>query len=86
MAVRGKNTHYRMHSIQTRHWFELTRLVGVEGLWKRMIESVERAPAAIASIEKLLPKEFPESVYAAIVKGIGRHAKEFLAGLKHLTA
>ena len=86
MAVRGRNAHYRLNSIQTRHWFELARSAGVQGLWERMIESVERAPDAIASIEKKLPEEFPESVYAAIAKGIGRHAKEFLAGLKHLKA
>jgi hypothetical protein len=51
-----------------------------------MIERAERAPDAIASIEKKLPKEFPETVYAAIAKGIGRHAKAFLAGLKRLQA
>lgn len=84
MAVRGKNAHYRLNSIQTRHWFELARAAGVQGLWERTIESVERAPGAIASIENKLPKEFPERVYAAIAKGIGRHAKEFLAGLKHV--
>ena len=84
MAVRGKNAHYRLNSIQTRHWFELARSVGVQGLWEGMIESVERAPDAIASIEKKLPKEFPETVYAAIAKGIGRHAKAFLTGLKRL--
>lgn len=86
MAVRGKNAHYRLNSVQTRHWFELAQSIGVRGLWERMIESVERAPVAIASIEKKLPKEFPESVYAAIAKGIGRHAKEFLTGIRHLKA
>jgi serine/threonine-protein kinase HipA len=84
MAVRGKNAHYRLNSMQARHWFELAHSVGVQGLWERMIDCVERAPHAIASLEKKLPKEFPESVYAAISKGIGRHSKEFLAGLKHL--
>ena len=49
-----------------------------------MIESVQRAPDTIVSIEKGLPKEFPEPVYAAIAKGIRRHAKTFLAGLKGL--
>jgi serine/threonine-protein kinase HipA len=82
MAVRGKNAHYRLNSIQTRHWYELTQSVGVQGLWERMIESVERAPGAIASIEKNLPKNFPDFVYAAIAKGIARHSKDFLAGLK----
>jgi serine/threonine-protein kinase HipA len=84
MAVRGKNAHYRLNAIQTRHWFELAQSVGVEGLWEGMIESVERAPDAIASIEEKLPQKFPELVYAAIAKGIGRHAKAFLTGLKHL--
>lgn len=86
MAVRGKSAHYRLNSIQTRHWFELAQSVGVQGLWERMIESVERAPDAIASTERKLPKEFPESVYAALTRGIGRHAQEFLAGLKHIKA
>ena len=84
MAIRGKNSHYRLNSIQTRHWFELAKSAGVQGLWERMIESVERAPDAIASTESKLPKRFPEGVYAAIAKGISRHARQFLAGLKHL--
>jgi serine/threonine-protein kinase HipA len=83
MAVRGKNAHYRLNLIQTRHWHELSQSVGIQGLWERMIESVERAPDVIASIEKNLPKDFPESVYEAIAKGIARHSKDFLTGLKH---
>lgn len=86
MAVRGKTAHYRLNSIQTRYWFELAQSVGVQGLWERMVETVERAPDAIASIETRLPKDFPQSVYDAIAKGIGRHAREFLAGLESLTA
>ena len=86
MALRGKNAHYRLSSIQTRHWFDLARSVGIEGLWERMIDTVERAPDAIASIEKTLPRDFPETVYVAIAKGIGRHAKDFLDGIKHLKA
>lgn len=86
MALRGKQAHYRLNSIQTRHWFELAQSIGIEGLWERMIETVERAPSAIASLEKILPKDFPENVYVAIGKGIDRHAKEFLDGIKHVKA
>jgi serine/threonine-protein kinase HipA len=86
MALRGKNAHYRLSSIQTRHWYELAQAVGIEGLWTRMINTVERAPSVIAGLEKKLPKGFPESVYVSIVKGIERHALEFLGGLKHLKA
>jgi serine/threonine-protein kinase HipA len=84
MAVRGKNAHYRLSSIQTQHWNALARAVGVEGLWERMIESVERASSAIASIEKDLPEDFPVSVYEAMARGIARHSEKFLTGLKHL--
>jgi serine/threonine-protein kinase HipA len=86
MALRGKNAHYRLNSIHTRHWFELAQSLGIDGVWQRMIDTVERAPAAIASLEKKLPKDFPEAVYAAITKGIDRHAKDFLDGVKHLKA
>jgi serine/threonine-protein kinase HipA len=85
MAVRGKNAHYRLKSIQTRHWYELAKSMAVQGLWERMIEGVQRAPSAIASIEKILPEDFPETVYTAIAKGIARHSKDFLTGLNHLT-
>jgi serine/threonine-protein kinase HipA len=84
MALRGKNAHYRLSSVQTRHWFELAQAVGIGGLWTRMIDAVERAPGVITGLEKMLPKHFPESVYAPIAKGIARHSKEFLDGLKYI--
>lgn len=84
MSLRGKVAHYRLNSIQPRHWYELAQSTGVEGLWEQMIESVERAPRAIDSIEKKLPKGFPETVYAPIANGIARHSNDFLSGLKHL--
>ncbi|MBM0107656.1 HipA domain-containing protein [Steroidobacter sp. S1-65] len=84
MALRGKNAHYRLNSIYTRHWFELARMVGVEGLWPRMIAAVERATSVIKGLERKLPKDFPENVYLAISKGIERHAQQFLDGLEHV--
>ena len=84
MALRGKSAHYRLNSIQTRHWFELALAVGIQGLWARMIDCVERAPSGMASLESKLPKDFPEKLYVGIAKGIDRHVKDFLAGLKNL--
>lgn len=86
MALRSKSGHYRLSAIQTRHWFEFAQSVGVEGLWERMIDTVERAPGVIASIETKLPKDFPEAVYVSISKGIARHAKDFLDGIRYLEA
>jgi serine/threonine-protein kinase HipA len=84
MALRGKNKHYRLNSVQARHWWALARSVGVEGLWERMIETVERGSETFYSLEKRLPANFPESVFNAIGKGIKRHAKTFLGGVKHI--
>jgi serine/threonine-protein kinase HipA len=86
MALRGKSAHYRLNSIHARHWRDLAHSAGIEGLWERMIETVERAAGVFKSLEKRLPSEFPESVYAAIAKGIGRHAADFLQGVKDLAS
>lgn len=85
MALRSKNAHYKLGSIQARHWRALAQSVGVKGLWERMIATCERAPSSFYSLEKQLPKNFPESVFNAIGKGIARHATDFLQELKQLS-
>jgi serine/threonine-protein kinase HipA len=82
MAVRGKNAHYRIGSIQPRHWQALAQSVGVEGLWERMMDMMTRATQVFDSLQKRLPAGFPESVYNAVGRGIERHAKLFLDGIK----
>ncbi len=77
-------TAVRLNAISARHWHDLARSVAIEGLWERMIDTVERAPEVCVSLEKRLPKDFPESVYAAIAKRIDRHARDFLEGLAQL--
>jgi serine/threonine-protein kinase HipA len=84
MSLRSKNAHYRLGFIQARHWHTLARSVGVDGLWVRMIATVERAGEVFYSLQKRLPSTFPEPVFNAIGKGIERHAKNFLDNLKHL--
>lgn len=86
MAVRSKNAHYRLSSIHTRHWQALALSVGVDGLWSRMIDMVERSTDVFNSLQTRLPKGFPDSVFNAIGNGIARHARDFLDGLKHLEA
>lgn len=86
MALRSKNKHYRLGSVQVRHWRALAQSVGVDGLWERMIATVEGAIDTFYSLEKQLPATFPESVFTAIGKGIERHARDFLASLQRLDA
>lgn len=82
MALRGKNAHYRLSSIQTRHWRQLAVYAGVEGLWERMIDHVECAPSLMKELESHLPDHFPGQVYEKIRRGIERHAKIFLRGVE----
>ena len=82
MALRGKSAHYRMDTIQARHWHALALSVGVDGLWERMIDTVVRASEVFHSLHERLPPDFPESVFNAIGSGIKRHARVFLDALE----
>jgi serine/threonine-protein kinase HipA len=86
MALRGRHAHYRLNSIHSRDWYALAQSVGIEGLWERMIDTVTRAPDEMRSIQKKLPKDFPEVVSLAIARGIERHTKVFLDGVEQLDA
>jgi serine/threonine-protein kinase HipA len=82
MALRGKNAHYRLHSIRPRHWRDLAVYVGIDGLWDRLIDHVNRAPRVMQLLEAELPRDFPGSVYDKIRKGVERHAKAFLRDVR----
>jgi serine/threonine-protein kinase HipA len=77
MALHGRRAHYRLNEITGRHWQELAERGGVPGLWNRMQEFVESAPAALERVQKLLPRTFPERVYATIRNGIRAQARRF---------
>jgi serine/threonine-protein kinase HipA len=79
MAVTGRNRHYRIQEIQTRHWHELAKRVGGPDLWQRMVHLVESAPAAFDSIAPQLPDDFPEVVAASIRAGVEDQSRRFLA-------
>lgn len=59
MAPRGKHPLYRLNVIQPRHWQTLAEAAGIEGLWERMIETVERAASAFYSLDHGCPKTSP---------------------------
>jgi len=79
MAVRGKRAHYRIVEIQPRHFQALAdRYPGAEA-WPAMIELAGRVEEAIKAVEKRLPKEFAESVWAPMAKGTLQQAQSFLS-------
>lgn len=81
MALRGANAHYKLASIQTRHWQSLARQSGVDDAFEQMIALVQNAPAALARVERSLPPDFPERVWKAIDAGVRTQCQRFEAGL-----
>jgi serine/threonine-protein kinase HipA len=79
MALRGRSAHYRLKEITARHWQELAGQTGVRDLWTRMQSCVESAPAALARVEKRLPRAFPERVYATVRDGVESQVRRFAA-------
>ncbi len=77
MAVRGKNTHYRINEIQARHWSALTEDTAIPGIWERMHMLVDSADSAVDQVEKDLPNGFPERVFTSIRDGIRRQARRY---------
>lgn len=78
MALRSKNTHYRLREIRVRHWHDLAQRVGVPAAWNRMLQMVQNVTAALARVEKLLPEDFPPAVWESVQAGTRRHAVQFL--------
>ncbi len=81
MALRSKNTHFRLIDMQTRHWQALAQSCGVQNAWSHLQALVERVDVALGAVETKLPANFPEPVWTKISKGMRAHATLFRAGL-----
>lgn len=84
MALRSKNTHYKLMDIQTRHWHKLAQQSGVPDAFAFMVRLVEHVDTALAQVEKELPSNFPERVWTSIRDGMLGHRRRFLQGLDGL--
>lgn len=79
MAIRSKNTHYYLHTIQARHWHDLAMKNGGPDVWNAMQELAGSIDAALVEVEAKLPEDFPERVWAPIAQGMRSQAKKFLS-------
>jgi serine/threonine-protein kinase HipA len=76
MSVRGKSKHYLLKSIQRRHFNAMAAQCGVGETAEPLIEDVLAAtPAVIASVQKDLPRGFPQCVLDAILQGLATSAE-----------
>ena len=57
MSLSGRNRHYGLAEIQTRHWQGLAVGSGVPGLWDRMQALVRTSDGAIQRVLDVLPAE-----------------------------
>lgn len=80
MALRGRSAHYRLDTIQPRHWHRLAMKHGGPAVWEAMQAMVEGLGPALAAVEGRLPANFPGRTWEAIAKGMRIEAKRFVAG------
>ena len=78
MALRGRNAHYRIAEIQTRHWQALAKACGVPSVWGLMRDMASSVEDAIGSVMVQLPREYPEALAESIFDGVRRQAAKFL--------
>ena len=81
MALRGKNVHYNLHEIRTRHWEELARQSGVPEAFDHMVGLVLSVPDALERVAAQLPLGFPPRVFNAIRRGMSAQAEKFVSEL-----
>jgi len=71
MALRGKNSHYRLADIQRRHFNTTARLCGLGTDMETIITDVlARTPAVIEQVAAQLPEDFPGEVFSAVAAGL----------------
>lgn len=84
MAMRSKNAHYALDTIQTRHWHQLAMKNGGPAVWDAMLGLVEQVKPALAAVEKRLPKNFHGKLWEAVSNGMKNEADRFRSGLASL--
>jgi serine/threonine-protein kinase HipA len=81
MAVRSKNVHYQLASIQTRHWQTLAQRSGADGVWEAMQAMVARVEHAIDAVHAQRPAGYHPRTAQAIFEGLRRQCRTWEAGL-----
>jgi serine/threonine-protein kinase HipA len=84
MALRAKNAHYELKSIEPRHWHQLAMKHGGPAVWDAMQALVERVEPALAAVEEKLPGGLPGRSWKAISEGMRGEAKRFVEGAARL--
>jgi len=84
MAVRTRNTHWKMHEILRRHWLAVGAEHGVltpDGRGADFVidELLARTPEVIRAVRALLPENFPQNLADSILDGLQGAADKLAA-------
>ncbi len=80
MALRGKNKHHLLNDIQRRHFTATGKRIGVGPDSERLLDDiVRRTPEVIETVQRDLPKDFPQQVLDSILTGLQRQASRLAA-------
>lgn len=73
----GDSRHYRLDEIQGRHFVQTTERAGLPGSLASEVldEVVQAAPTAMATLEKQLPRGFPEYIHKSVKAGLTSRLK-----------
>ncbi|MFV2060561.1 MAG: type II toxin-antitoxin system HipA family toxin [Gammaproteobacteria bacterium] len=79
MALHSKNTHYKLHEIMPRHWFNQARKVNFPESEMQMIidETLNSIDNVILNVSKKLPHNFPDDIVTSIVEGMRKASSKF---------
>jgi serine/threonine-protein kinase HipA len=80
MALPGERPRYLLQSIQRRHFEALAKKLGLAAEANTLIdEMIAATPAAIETVNRALPKGFPQSLFERVFAGLAKSART-LAG------
>lgn len=74
----GNRTHYRIDSIQGRHFMETARRAGLSNEQARQViaEVSERLPAAVTAVVATLPTNFPVTVHESVRDAVAERIRQ----------
>ncbi len=80
MAVRSSTNHYRIDSIQRRHWIAHANQValGANAAEQLIEEIIDSTGTVISQVQAMLPDNFPEDIAEAIFKGMKSHCAKLI--------
>lgn len=80
MALRGKNPHYHIKTMQPRHFLDTAKREGYADMEGSMRRMAARLPTALEEIAQQLPSDFPEALFDKVAKGTWTMSRRLQSG------